>query len=690
MYVSFTPTKPGQRWFQLTATDSDQVQSTFGLTGVGVGPVLSITPGIIHTVNGSTEIGAVTGITRDNSGAVYTADYIQHVVFKIDGQGNSSVIAGELGVSGYDGDGGLAVNAHLNDPISLAFDSVGNLYIADVLNNAVRKIDVNGVITTVAGNGTAGYTGDGGAATGAELDNPLGVLADKSGNLYIGDTFNNVVRKVDVSGRITTVAGNGTGAGTGSWEGSDPEGGWFGDGGAATSAQLNGATGVALDGNGNLYIADTFNSAVRKVDGGGNITTVAGLCGDGCQQGYSGDGGPATEAMLDFPYGIATDAAGQLYIADTSNSAVRKVAADGTISTVAGNGLQAGPNARGKKWQGFVRKKNAHSRATDSNGDGGLATDANIFVPVQIAVDNNGNFYFTDVAMGNVRTVDVTTSLMDFGQVAPGSTSDSKTVTVTNAGNADLNFTQLSISDSFNWAGEGLCTTEAPLQAGANCLLSADFSPTEGGEYSGSIAITDDAFNSPHSVTLQGSAPTPDYTIAADPTTMTIHQGGTGTATLTVSAVDNYSGTITFGCSGLPAHSTCSFSPTSAVFDGGGDPVTVTLTVTTTGTGTTASLAVPRTGSGLPMDLWFVSTGLVGLVLAGAGRKRKMALRMLLALVVFAAIVGLNGCGSDSPTPHHNSNATPLGNYTTTVTTTATASGGGGAHSAPIAITVVQ
>jgi sugar lactone lactonase YvrE len=697
MGVQFTPTQPGPRWFQLTATDSDQSTYTFGLTGTGVGSLVSISPGIINTPPGAAGIGSATGMVRDDFGNTFVADYQGEIVSKITPQGVVSIVAGIPGSPGYDGDGGPATSAHLNDPLGLTLDSVGNLYIADVDNNVIRKVDTNGVITTVAGQGTAGYSGDGSLATNAELDNPLGVLADAVGNLYIGDTFNNVVRKVDLTGKITTIAGTGAGAGTGSWGNANPNGGSGGDDGAATQAQLNGPTAMALDGNGNLYIADTWNSAVRQVDGKGTIRVVAGLCGEGCQSGYSGDGGLATEAELGLPYGLAVDAAGDFYVADTDNGAIRKVDVNGVITTVAGTRQQPSLRTQGTSWylQAKVKKAGAHSPV--NIGDGGLATSATIGAPVSVSVDNNGNFYLTDVNLGYVRMVNVSTSDMNFGSINPGSTSDSQTVTVSDAGNATLNFSQISLPANFGWGSEVLCSTSVPLTSGNNCPLVAAFAPPAGGIYSGSIILTDDALNSPHSVTLEGVGPQPDYTITANPTTLTVHQGQTGTATLTVTPTFGYTGTIQFACSGLPLYSTCSFLPTSAVFDGNTDPISVTLTVTTTGPTANASVTAPVSGPnqtpGSPLYAWLLPTGLVGVVLLGAGdvrraRARPMVLRMLFSFALLTGVMFLNGCAAGpQPPPPPAAHVTPVGTYPSVVAATAT---GGNGHNAAITIIVVK
>jgi hypothetical protein len=274
-----------------------------------------------------------------------------------------ATVAGN-GTRGSDGDGGQATLAQLNGPYDVAVDSEGNLYIADTANVRIRKVTLAGVISTVAGNGTQGYSGDGGPATSAQINAAYGVAVDSEGNLFISDYDSGRVRKVTPAGVISTVAGNGT-RGSG------------GDGGQATLAQLNQPCGVAVDSEGNLYIADTSNNRIRKVTSGGVISTVAG----NGTQGYNGDGGQATLAQLFYPYGVAVDSAGNLYIADMGNSCIRKVTPAGVISTVAGN------------------------RTRGSGGDGGQATLAQLSMPTCVAVDSEGNLYIAATANDRIRKV---------------------------------------------------------------------------------------------------------------------------------------------------------------------------------------------------------------------------------------------------------------------------------------------
>ena len=300
----------------------------------------------------------------DAAGNLYIADDENNRVRRVAPDGTITTVAGN-GTKGFCGDGGPATQACLWGPYALAVDAADNLYIADWGNHRVRRVAPDGTITTVAGNGTDDFCGDGGPATQACLSGPHGLAVDAAGNLYIAEWWNARVRRVAPDGTITTVAGNGS------------NGRFCGDGGPATQACLNRPGWLAVDAAGNLYFPDWGNARVRRVAPDGTITTVAG----NGTKGFCGDGGPATQACLNAPYGVAVDAAGNLYIADACNARVRRVAPDGTITTVAGNGTK-----------GFC-------------GDGGPASQACLLGPGGLAVDAAGNLYIANWGNHRVRRV---------------------------------------------------------------------------------------------------------------------------------------------------------------------------------------------------------------------------------------------------------------------------------------------
>jgi sugar lactone lactonase YvrE len=286
-------------------------------------------------------------------------------------QYNINTIAGN-GTSGFSGDGGPATNAMLSAPYGVAVDASGNVYIPDGNNNRLRMVSPTGTITTIAGTGTAGYTGDGSAATNAELKNPTGVALDASGNIYIADGGNNVIRKINGSGIITTIAGTGTA-------------GFSGDGGLATNATLDFPCCVAIDKNGNVLIADLLNQRIRKIDHTStNINTIAG----NGTSGFSGDGAAATNAELANPFGVAVDNSGNVYIADQFNDRVRMVTnTTKFISTIAGNGTAS------------------------YSGDNGPATAAELDRPFSLSLDGFGDIYVADYSNNRIRRIDIGDSI---------------------------------------------------------------------------------------------------------------------------------------------------------------------------------------------------------------------------------------------------------------------------------------
>jgi sugar lactone lactonase YvrE len=299
-------------------------------------------------------ISLVDGIAVSPDGDTYIARRAHNMISRVNVVGT--------GFSGYSGDGGPATNAAMNIPAGLAFDKQGNLYIADRANHRVRKVDTKGIITTVAGNGTEGFSGDGGPATQASLDLPSGLAVDDKGNLYISDRSNNRVRMVNSKGIIKTVAGNG-------------KDGYHGDNMPALKATLDKPFGIAIDKDNNLYIADRGNNRIRKVDGSGLISTVAG---DGGFY-FIGDNGPAYRASIAGPTGVAVDDKGNIYIADRSNNRIRMVDKLGMIRTVMGTGQR------------------------DYNGDSELARETNLHLPFGVVLDKNGDLLVIDRSHYRIR-----------------------------------------------------------------------------------------------------------------------------------------------------------------------------------------------------------------------------------------------------------------------------------------------
>jgi sugar lactone lactonase YvrE len=323
----------------------------------------------------SAQLNTPWAVAVDSTGSVYIADSANNRVRMVSTSGIITNFAGSAaGTSGYSGDGGAATGALLNNPDGIAVDSAGNVYIAEWNNSRVRKVSTSGIITTVAGTASAGFSGDGGLATNAQLNRAGGITLDSAGNLYIADNANNRIRKVTAStGIITTVAGNGN------WP-------FAGDGGLATAAQINGPTGVAVDGSGNLYIVDQGNSRIRMVTAStGNISTIAGTG----TSGFTGDGGTATSAQLNNPQRVAVDGSGNVYITDQNNAAIRKVAG-GIMTTIMTRG---------------------NIGITDQNhGDGASASFAGFNQPYGVAVaTGSGNVYIADYANYRIRMVNATT-----------------------------------------------------------------------------------------------------------------------------------------------------------------------------------------------------------------------------------------------------------------------------------------
>ena len=324
-------------------------------------------------------------IAFDGVGNCYFEQY-DYRIRKISPSGIISTIAGN-GIAGFSGDGSLATSGQINTSGGVAADSVGNIYIADMYNQRIRRVDVaTGIISTYGGNGIMGFSGDGGQATAAELTTPAYLCIDNNGNLYFPDETNFRIRKINAAGIISTVAGTGVG-------------GSSGDGGQATAAQLHYTAGLRTDHIGNLFFSD--NNKVRKIDmATGIITTVAGT-------GFSGDGGPATNATFFLVQDVAVDIIGNLYICDNDNSRIRKVSTSGVISTLVGDGLSS------------------------FSGDGGPSTSAELNNAQGIAVNMCGDLFICDLNNNRIRKVTFPTTTPTITLSLPVVSAIDSTVTVT-------------------------------------------------------------------------------------------------------------------------------------------------------------------------------------------------------------------------------------------------------------------
>lgn len=584
---------------------------------IGGAAIRKVSGGILTTVAGGSPgffgdggpataagLNFPTGIAFDPSGNLYIADGNNNRVRKVS-RGIITTVAGN-GTPGFSGDGGRATDASLYFPVGIGFDSGGALYIADAYNNRIRQVS-GSTIFTVAGNGTAAFSGDGGPALQASIDQPVGLLIDPSGNLLISDSFNHRIRKVS-SGNITTIAGNGIFKFTG-------------DGGPATLAHLNMPAGLALDPAGNLYIADNANNAVRKVSGG-TITTVAGTgaagsSGDGqpataatlfgvsdvaldaagniyiadqlnsrirevsngvirtvagrSKYGHSGDGGPATNADLGQPQGIAIDASGNLYIADTGNNVIRKVAQNGIISNFAGNGTAGfagdnGPpqNAEFNGPQGVTVDSSGAVYVADSNnrrirkiangvvttvagngtaglsGDGGPATSAQIGIPSRVALDSAGNLFFSGAGVVREVSRGTITTVAGGGNVFPGDGGPARSAQITPAGIAIDAAGNLYIADQGHDRIRKVLAASASFQVSSTAL---SFGGTAGSPSPSPQTVT--LSPSIAGLTFSASSSVPWLTVSPASGTMPATISVTADASQLAAAAGNYSAVVT-------------------------------------------------------------------------------------------------------------------------------------------------
>jgi len=370
------------------------------------------------------------GVDVDLNGNVYFAGRHYMRIRRIDTAGIITTVAGN-GLESYSGDGGPATQASLRIPVKVSIDAAGNMYIADMHNHRIRRVDSSGIITTIAGTGTAGFSGDGGAATQTQLNYPAGVAVDAAGNVYIADANNHRIRRIDSSGTIATIAGAGIE-------------GFSGDGGVATQAQFNQPYDVVVDAGGGVLIADIGNNRVRRVDGNGNITTIAGIG----SEGYSGDGGPAGQAQIKAPMGLGLDLQGNLYFAGNGNHVIRKVVLNGgsgnrrptgsgqAVAVNAGSSVNAslsGSDADGDGLTYFIFGKPA-------NGSVSLSGNTATYTP-NAGFSGTGSFMFTvsdGKAVSAAATVSVTVIAPNDPPTAAAQTvgvDEGTSVSITLAGN---------------------------------------------------------------------------------------------------------------------------------------------------------------------------------------------------------------------------------------------------------------
>lgn len=599
--------------------------------------------------------GLTVGVASDRAGDIFVADSGASVVREtVASTGNIQTVAGD-GDFGFSGDGGPATDAVLNSPGGVALDSSADIFIADSGNNVIREISASsGIIQTVAGNGTAGYTGDGGPASAATLDQPSAIALDSAGDLLIADTANNVLREVycatgasgcippagTTAGNIYTVAGNGTA-------------GFSGDGGSATSAELQQPTGVSVDSAQDIFIADSANNAIREVSGG-VILTVAG----NGSPGYSGDNGAAVSAMLNCPLAVSVDDAGNLFIADTNNYVLREVVcANGTsnctppagetqrdIYTIAGDGTP-----------GF-------------SGDGGPATAAELGFPLGTEIDGSGDLLFSDFYGNRVRELtgvadipSATVSVSSLSFTTPqilGATPESQSVMLSNPGRYPLTINNIAISGDPDFIENNQCgQLPATVAPGSACVITVIFQASNIGPRTAMLTIADSAANSPQSVPI--SAAGIDFAIAPAPgasTSVTISPGETASYALQVSVSGGFRSNdpinVAIACTGAPTDSTCN-GPAGTIRSTAGVPGMFSVKVSPS----LMSVAVPFSGP-ISRVIRLATFGMAALMLffwVGIGKyrpvprirgaRRQLGLAAILMLLCFS-MGCVAGCAS--------------------------------------------
>jgi sugar lactone lactonase YvrE len=634
-----------------------------------------------------TKLGAVNSVALDAAGDIFFSDATNNVIWEVPKNtvgtmtaGDAYIVVGTQGTTGsFGGDGGVATAAHLKKPTGITFDVYGNLFIADTGNNVVREVPADntgtmtaGFIYTVAGDNvhqTAGYTGEGGVAVGAEMNAPFAVAVDHAGNIFIADTNNHIIREVagptpsggQTTGHIYRVAGTAQAAG------------FSGDGGAAKSADLNFPEGLALDGAGDLLIGDSLNLRVRSIAAIANEAAVPVVTFD--------------QAALTFPPQLVnTPATMSVKLTNTGAATMMGIA----ISITGTNKAD------------FVQTNTCMAT---------LAASANCSITVTfkptVAAAETANISVADNAFGNPQTVLLNgtgTSVAPTPNITPnptsltftsqaGTPSTPQPVTVTNSGNAALTFTSITIAGpnaaEFSFAPAPTCSGTGTLAPAATCTLNVTFTPaaTASGNRTAMIMLVDNAASGTQTIPLTGTATAaPALTLnlgaaAGSSLSQTVTAGKTATYMLQISANQNV--TVSFACTGAPTAATCT-APATAAVTGGAPPTAVSVTVATTARGMLVPQSEPATRMQPPAAIRMLTFSALAMLLliatllaatqspAGRLRVARVALSACLVLmpIMAATLVGGCGGGGSSTAPPPPVTGTPAGTYTITVNAT--------------------
>jgi trimeric autotransporter adhesin len=750
--VTFTPGYAGPRPVPLQVASSAGTFN-FGLTGTGTGPQVALSPGIITTLLLASSLGqaeasnglaidsagnvyaamefidlrsggqqivefaagtgiatiedvgvsnsAALGLALDSMGSLYAASPNYACIFKFVPASNGfTVVAGTEvpegglfgGSGGYSGDNGPAIEAELNEPSAVAVDSAGNLYIADSGNNRIRKVTAgSAIITTIVGNGTAGYSGDNGPATSAELNKPAALAIDSSGNLYIADSGNNRIRKVASStGIITTVAGNGTA-------------GYSGDNGPATSAELDDPTGLAIDGSSDIYFIDTTHNVARMVNTAGIVTTVAG---DGTN-GNNGDGAPATSAQL-IPNGLAVDSAGNLYIQGGAGVRVVNVSASAlnfpsaqisststqpvTVTNIGNAPLTFTAPASGQNPSipaGFsLDSSSSCPQLAPGSPSSTLASGTSCSLVIDFAPTTSGAINGTvSIADNSLNTSQVQTVQLSGGAGETATTTTTINVATAVFGQTEVSATILATSGSLVPVGSVVFTVDGTVQpaltldgSGVATLPAAVSNALAVGSHTIAAVYTSSSlgFGNSNATRIFSVSPVPPTIVVAPSTTaLSVTPGSSVMDTITITPMGGYSGALQFSCTGLPKNATCSFQPTTVTVSSTSGRQTTVVTIQTAGS--TAEVrrkmaSVPENSPLLPAAA-FWAPGLLSMAFAGR-RLRLPSQRsyFVIGLVLLVATFTLAGCGGGgsasqptSPTPP-SAPVTPVGTSTVQIT----------------------